>query len=177
VLRCKRTYTDLSEEEVYVILEPYFDVAKGFYSPIFKNIKNTRFEVSREAHDSSRHFAGCSEDGRLIVLAPQLVELSEDVVVAIILHELGHALDFLNPGTFIVERDKLVIYPDSRLEDKRQIQAKIARQKNWDNRDPYTVELTADLIAEKATGNRIGYVGPCYLQALNRGVARPKNLR
>lgn len=184
---CKDISTELTEEEASAVLEPYVQVAREVYEDAAERldlpaaaIRKIRFEVREDAHDTPRHFAGCAETGTLIVAAPEMVELPEDVVLALLLHEFGHALDFLFPGKFLLVRGELEVLPavpkDLR-DDPRVGQLLRARMKQWMHRGPDTVEVTADKVAELVSGRRIGYRGPCKLQHLDSGRPRPRGLR
>lgn len=175
----------LAPEVAYAILEPYFEAAREAFIEYLKSIdlptkglKSVRLECSPDMHDTPRHFAGASEDGRVIAVAPQMVNLHEDTVAAILSHEFGHIVDFLNPATFSCIPEEGVLL---RLKDlgqgERADRTRVARMRQWERRDAHCVELTADLIAEQAIGVRIGYSGPCMLQGFGRGVPRPKALR
>lgn len=174
---------ELSVEEAYMVLEPYYLSAQVIFIEYCQElqlgpeIKKTQLECRPEMHDGGRHFAGTTLDGKLVCVAPELAELPEGTVAAIFAHELGHAVDHLHPGRFFWDGEELVFVKDSIGEDPRQQQARVARMKRWESRSEDEIELVADLIAEQATGNRIGYTGPCLLQDLNRGVRRPKGLR
>jgi len=167
-----------------VILEPYFVAARDEFLTFCEEqelgsvIKKTCLECHVNAHDTERHFAGASTDGRLIVVAPQMADLPEDTVAAIFAHEFGHIVDHLYPGRFVTDGDELVFLRDEAFDDEnpRKVQSRIARIRQWEARSDYEVEVTADLIAERVLGHRIGYEGPCMLQGFNRGVRRPKNL-
>ena len=104
-----------------------------------------------------------------------MVELPEQVILAIFLHELGHAIDFLHPGKFMLIDGELDVFPER---DGTLYQKMIeARYRQWQRRSKDAVEITADKIAELFSGHRIGYQGPCRLQHLDQGVPRPKGLR
>jgi hypothetical protein len=172
------------EEEVLAIVEPYFEAAKELYLEFSdrhglktKALSKVRLECQREIHDTPRHFAGASTDGRLIAVAPQIVHLPEDTVAAILAHEFGHITDFIHAGQFIcnAEDRRLVWMPDAG-DDYRSERTRVARVRQWSQRDDHCIEVTADLIAEKVIGKRIGYSGPCLLQGFSRGVPRPKTL-
>jgi len=173
-----------------VILEPYFIAARDEFlifceeQELGNVVKKTCLECHAEAHDTERHFAGTSTDGRLIVVAPQMADLPEDTVGAIFAHEFGHVVDHLYPGRFVVENaegpsPELVFLRDEAFDDEnpRKVQSRIARIRQWEARSEHEIEVTADLIAERVLGHRIGYEGPCMLQGFNRGVRRPKKLR
>ena len=175
----------MESDAAYAILEPYFEAAREVYLEYseqrglrVKGIRQVRLECRDDMHDSPRHFAGASEDGNLIAFAPQMVDLPEDTVAAILAHEFGHIVDFLNPGRFHcdVEERKLIFLPEED-EGERGERVRVARLRQWRKRDHHAVELTADLIAEQAIGKRIGYSGPCRLQGFSRGVPRPPHLR
>jgi hypothetical protein len=181
---CRQISTDLSEDEVFVLVEPYFEELRSFFGERLREMglpartKNVELSIMPELHDSARHFAGCSDTGKLIAVAPEIVELPESTFLAILSHEFGHAIDFLFPGKFALVREEIEMFPEiPKGEDRRLDEARMARSRQWHARDPYAVEKTADKIVELVTGNRIGYLGPCRLQAINRGVPRPKDLR
>ncbi len=165
----------LSEEEAFAVLEPYFKAASGLYEEYCERIgmpfKRVRLECRTDMHDTPRHFAGASTDGRLIAVAPHMADLPEDTVAAIFAHEFGHIIDHQNPGVFALRGEELVRH---RGTDEKHL---IARMKQWDARDYDAVEITADLIAQQVIGKRIGYSGPCLLQGFDRGVPRPRGLR
>lgn len=160
---------------VFAILEPYFEASREVFARYasgrgLASVKSVRLECRPEIRDSGRHFAGASEDGRIIAVAPEMVDLPEDTVAAIFGHEFGHVVDFLNPARFLRDGKFLLFMPE---EDP----ARLARVRQWEARGEDEVERVADQIAEEALGIRIGYSGPCMLQGLGRGVPRPKGLR
>ena len=175
----------VSDEVAFAILEPYFEAAREEYIrfakarglPV-KPLKRVCLECRAEMHDTERHFAGASEDGSRIAVAPEMVDLPEDTVAAIFSHEFGHILDFQNPTKFGCDvSDSRLLILDDLGEGEREDRTRVARMRQWERRDAHCVELTADLIAEQVIGVRIGYTGPCMLQSLGRGVPRPVNLR
>ena len=174
---------DLTQDEARVILEPYFLAARDIFCEfcesqgLGKEIRKTRFECRTDVHDTDRHFAGATVDGRLIVCAVQMPDLPEDTVAAIFAHEFGHVVDHLYPGRFILAEEELLFVEEQSGDDPRAGQVRVARARQWEQRSYHSVELTADLIAQQATGCRIGYSGKCMLQGLNRGVPRPSHLR
>jgi hypothetical protein len=172
-------------------VEPYFLVAQRLfvdheakhYSGASKLTK-VSLECSpwRKLHDESnftiRNFAGTTEDGRIVVVAPEIVELPEASVAAIIAHEFGHAYDSLYPGRWVMAGGELVRFDDVEEDSPRADQARLARMRAWRDRDPDTVETMADQIAEEVVGLTIRYSGPCVLQTFDRaGTKRPKGLR
>jgi hypothetical protein len=188
---CPDLTTDVSDEAALAILEPYFDAAKetfeeGLHKRGFNGnvIRAIRFQIDSGMHDKPRHFAGCEESGRVIRAAPEMVELTEDIVAAVMLHELGHATDFLFPGQFRMRDGKLEVLDTYRSnvespsgQDNRAVRIVANRYHHWSHRDPDTIEVTADKIVEFVTGRRIGYLGPCTLQHLDQGRDRPRGLR
>jgi len=127
-------------------------------------------------HDSPRHFAACDESGRTILCAPEMAELPEQVIIAIFGHELGHAVDFLYPGEWVLGADGEPARRRTREQTADDAQWE-RWLRAWQTRDDDVVELTADAIAHHVVGARIGYVGPCLLQCFDRGEARPVGLR
>jgi hypothetical protein len=178
---CRKARFDDAEVAFYIV-EPYFeaavDTASGFVEGLGlpDRTGEIRLEIRAEMHDTARHFAGCQTDGRLIAFAPQVVDLPEETLGAIMLHEIGHALDFLYPGVFVLRAGDLdVMVPPN--DDPVQMRRYLNRVRQWYDRDDDTVERTADAVAEAMSDRRIGYLGPCLLQTLDAGVPRPKGLR
>lgn len=169
VAECAETFTDATPMETRLILEPYFEELKQQYVDAgLERVSETRLRCSANLHDTPRHFAGCLQNGTMIYAAPQMIELPEATVMGILSHELGHAADFLYPGVFVLRGDEVEIDEDP---DRQ-------RLKGWKQRDDDTVEIVADLIAEKVLGISIGYRGPCHLQSLGVGGSRrPVGLR
>lgn len=167
-MECAETTSDLGPMEARLILEPYFhELRTRFVAAGFRQVSRTQLRCSHDLHDTPRHFAGCMQDGRIIYAAPELVELPEETVLGILAHELGHALDFLYPGEFLLRGDRVVI-----------VQPDQQRLKGWKKRDADSVEVTADLIVEHVLGVPVGYRGPCLLQSLGAGgIRRPQGLR
>jgi len=164
-------------EMVASVLQPHFDAVKDTFAAYrpsenqtLRRCKRTKLLVDPKAHDTERHFAACREDGMLIILAPQAVDLPHDTLVAILAHEFGHAVDFLYPGHWDCSRGA----PARWIVDPSRHKAKYLR--SWQHRDHDRVEHDADLIAEVVTGMKIGYCGPCVLQCFG-GSDRPKGLR
>jgi hypothetical protein len=167
-------------------LEPYFEAAREVYLEFAEarglsvaGLRRVKLECGLDMHDTPRHFAGASTDGSRIRLAPHMVDLPEDTVAAIIAHEFGHIVDYLNPAAFVcnVEESSLILITEQHEDEKRADKTRIARVRQWDARDDHSIELTADLIAQEVIGKRIGYSGPCMLQGFARGVPRPTKLR
>lgn len=167
--------SDLSVDEALVVLEPYFQVMQAeFVSFGLERCKTTRLVCAPWVHDTERHFAACTDDGRDIYAAPELADLPENTVLAIMAHELGHATDFLYPAEWALGRDGAERRKLDQVSEK-QLRAWLT---GWKSRDSDQVEFTADAIAEKVLGMPIGYRGPCQLQCFNCGEAgRPAGLR
>lgn len=173
---CADTTTSVTPAEALLILEPYFLVMQEvFVGAGFDAAKRVQLYVAPSMHDSVRHFAGTRDDGTVIMLAPEMVELPENTVAAIIAHEFGHATDFLYPGEFALGPERVAMRRNRSEFDGDEHWVKWVKE--WQKRDDDVVEFVADAIAEQVTGRRIGYVGPCKLQAFDRGKARPMGLR
>lgn len=103
-----RTRRDPYEVEA-TILAPYFEGTRSTFASFvpapgsapLSRLARTRFRVSDEVADTSRHYAGTTEDGLWIVLAPSIIDLGPESASAIIAHEFGHAADFLYPADFL----------------------------------------------------------------------------
>lgn len=174
---CADTVTTATLDEAFSILEPFFlATQEAFVEAGLAEVKKVRLYIAPSMHDSPRHFAGAREDGAVIMLAPEMVELPPNTVGAIIAHEFGHATDFLYPGEFVLGADRAVIRRprNNGLENDDRW---ITWLKDWEKRDDDVVEFVADGIAERVMQRRIGYVGPCKLQTFDRGRARPQGLR
>lgn len=173
VSACPDFETDVTLDEAHEILTPFFDSVRALYVAEFPLVVKVEFYVARDAHDTPRHFAGCSETGKKIVAAPEMVELPHPFVQGILAHELGHAVDFLYPGEFVLGPGGVV----------RRVRADVSEGqwtrwfKAWEARDYDVVEQTADKLAERVWGAPIGYAGPCKLQNFRTGEARPQGLR
>ena len=193
-------------EVVGSVLQPHFDAVRdefcrftpdGASGPL-KRLKKTRFLIDERARDTSRHFAGTSEDGRLMIFAPEIVELSIENLVAIVAHEFGHAADFLYPGAWSWPRSSSgpVVWVGEASEDKASAWRAVfgkARAKSriasddvapaanwmsaWTRRSSDQVEWAADGITERVTGVRPLYCGPCLIQCWKGGIERPAGLR
>lgn len=172
---CPELTTDLSDAEAEAVLEPYFVAARQrFLDYGLERLRTVRFGVSAKMHDSPRHFAATTTDGKKILVAPELAEVDEAIVVGITAHELGHATDFLYPGEFVLGHDEEIIRRSRDDVDEKQWHRWLSR---WQARDDYVVEKTADLIAGLVWGTPIGYTGPCMLESFEQGVPRPRGLR
>lgn len=173
---CQDTRTDLTCDDALAIIEPYYHAMQEVFveSGSLALCKKTRLYVAPWVHDAARHFAACRDDGKAIIVAPELAELDERMVLAILAHELGHACDFLYPGEFALGKDRQALRRDrEEFTDKqwaKWVQA-------WQKRDDDAVEFTADAVTQLATGMTIGYTGPCQVQSFARGKARPQGLR
>lgn len=160
-----------------VTLAPVIDAVRAtFLEAGFDEVARTVVRVDVKAGDGGRHFAACRTDGELILLSPNLIHLAEATVAGIILHEFGHAADFLYPAQIGFDALKNPVFLDHSKrggrEDTRRWLA------DWEGRDDDEVERMADRIAEAASGLRIGYAGPCLLQTVGAGVRpRPRGLR
>lgn len=146
-------------------------------------VKFTKVVVEDWVRDKPRHFAACKTDGRLIVLASDLALMPPKTMGAIIAHEFGHATDFSYPGSFLLDRkEELVVRPQG-LRSNQALPRDL--MSHWESRGADSVEKTADRIAEKIVGIKIGYCGPCNLQTALMGTPdehgckypRPKGLR
>ena len=164
----------LPTEEALVVLEPYFiSVQERFVAQGLERCARTRLWCAEWIHDTERHFAACSDDGLNIYAAPELADLPDNTVLAILAHEFGHSADFLYPAQFVRGRQGTTRRNFEAVSDK-QVRAWM---KGWRGRDDDAVEFAADHIAEYVLGVPIGYTGPCMLQCFNRGTARPAGLR
>lgn len=174
---CDDLTTDLSPDDAYLILEPYFVAMREKYcAEGLDRCSVTQLYVAPWIHDQPRHFAACEDTGKKIIVSPEMAELPEPIVVAIFGHELGHATDFLYPGEFVLGHDDAPA--QRRLRENTNDDAQWERwMRAWQKRDDDVVEFTADAIAHLICGERVGYVGPCLLQCFSLGEMRPIGLR
>ena len=125
-------------------------------------LKKTRLECSSNWHQDDgehegiampRHFAGCSDDGKMIVAATEMVELPEPMVLAILTHEFGHAMDFAYPAEYqLVDGELLHRHIVGDLHDRRTRQAMRAATNQWEARDDDEIEQAAR--RDSAAGDR-----------------------
>ncbi len=169
------------QEVAATVLEPYFDGARdvfaGYRPPSsdapLSRVRRTKMRIDGRVFDGGRHFAGCRDDGLEVVLAPELIDLPEGTLLAIIGHELGHAADFAYPGRFATSRAQPALW----IADPKTKQAAKWR-KAWAVRSADQVEWAADSIVRLVTGRAIEYCGPCLIQCLAGGVTpRPQGVR
>lgn len=168
-------YEPLDPSEAYSVLEPYFNVVRDEYlSAGLKKVKRVRLFVAPAMHDTARHFGACKDDGSMILLAPELADVADTVMLAIMAHEFGHATDFLYPGEFVLGDSGPAMRRSEKSVDEKQWSKWL---KAWHQRDDDVVELTADAIAERVMGVPYGYQGPCWIQSFDASRARPMGLR
>jgi hypothetical protein len=126
-------------------------------------------------HDTDRHFAGCKDDGSAIFLAPEMADMPDTMLMAIVAHEFGHATDFLYPGEFVLGRGGGPALRRAQADVEKKQWSKWL--KAWHKRDDDVVEFTADAIAELVMGVAYGYQGPCAIQSFDAVMPRPYGLR
>ncbi len=157
---CEFTQTTRTCRDALRRVEAYFEVLRDeWFAPRFPRARRARLVCSFKQHNTPRHFAATTDDGELVIVAPEFAELSEAHQIAILAHELGHVSDFTS---------------------ERRIGLTANRRLVWGRGLPRTRdvrEITADLIASEVMQRRIGYTGPCLLQELGRGRERPIGLR
>jgi hypothetical protein len=166
------------EEIAATVLTPHFDAVRDVfveYQPVngtgLGKLRHTRLLVDSAMHDGGRHFAGCRQDGMLIKIAPEAIELPIETLVAILAHEFGHAADFAYPGRWATQRDQPATWIER--DGGRRMRA---WRKAWNERTDDQMEWDADSIAWCVTGRHIGYCGPCHLQCFGDH-PRPTGLR
>lgn len=171
---CTDTVTELSRAQAQAVLEPYFiAIQEIFVDAGYNECSKVRFSVRSDMHDTPRHFAAATEDGKQIFFAPEAVELPEHTVLAIMAHEFGHICDFARPACHVLDGNGLTVRRKSECPAKQWNKWLTA----WEERDYDCVERTADAIAESVMGATIGYSGPCMLQTFLGGKPRPTGLR
>ncbi len=172
---CPSIVTDLTDAQAFQLLEPLFEATREIFEGAgLKAVRRVRLQVDRKMHDTARHFGGTRDDGLLILLAPELIELPPENTTAIIAHEFGHATDFLYPGEFVLGPERVA---RRRARDSFEAEHWAKCVRDWERRDDDVIEYVADAVAEMVTGRQIGYTGSCRLQTYDRGRARPAGLR
>lgn len=172
------------DEVAYAIIEPHFDAIRDHFleyetpdGPLVLLAKTRLVVADLErppdpVKRTPRTFAACRDDGLLIKIDPEAAELPLDVLLAIIAHEMGHALDFLYPARFVAHRGQPATWAPEGGKNASRL------RRLWTERSDDQVEWSADSIAEMVTGLPIRYGGPCMLQTFSHGVRpRPRNLR
>ncbi|MHC4617126.1 MAG: hypothetical protein ACYTEQ_05165 [Planctomycetota bacterium] len=129
--------------------------------------------VTPDVHDTCRHFAATRDDGKVVYVAPEMCHLPLEVVAGVLAHEAGHVVDMRNPGIFWFRYGDLCAVEELPTKRLRK------HLREWGERSDDEIERVADAIATEAIGTKIGYVGPpyCLVQAVGRGIRRPKGLR
>jgi hypothetical protein len=187
------------------VIEPYFDAVRDTFAAFevepgkpLARLKRVTFEVTSRAHSSARHFAATYETGLSMMFAPELVERPWETMVAILVHEFGHAADFAYPAcwSWPKKQPSEVVWVGESARGRalawREIYGRSgARSRSsdddrppaqnwafaWQHRDRDQIEWAADAIAEAVTGRPIRYCGDCLLQCFDGGVSRPAGLR
>ena len=166
--------------EVIACIQPYFDAVKHTFANFspdgvtrLSKLSKVGFLIEPAVHDKPRHFAACRNDGGLILLAPEIIGLSEENVIAMLAHEFGHAADFAYPGSWVTSDDstKAAIWIGLR-NDKQAMRWR----KFWMDRNTDQQELAADSIVKTVTGKTVGYCGDLTIQCFT-GKPRPVGLR
>lgn len=180
-----------------VVLKPHFDAVRDCFVEFepepgedLGKLRRTKLVIDESVRDSPRHYAACRDDGMLIKLAPQAVQLDTVTLTAIIAHEFGHAADFAYPGRWLTFQNEQAIWLGEggawvrergelvwKIESGEQAKQIRRWQRNWHVRSDAEVEWAADSIAYTVTGRQIGYCGPCMIQCFSGGSARPRELR
>lgn len=175
------TEGDVTVRRAAAILEPY---VTQWYDDFVNDASLDRLVgltivVTDRAREGDRHFAATRDDGRLILLSPQLIELPPTTASGIVGHEFGHAADFAYPAQWAKSaRGGWTLLDVTKRGASRETAFPAEWLRDWRARDDDTLERTADGIAETVGKVRIGYSGPCMLQTIGRGVRpRPRGLR
>jgi hypothetical protein len=168
----------LDDEFAYAVIEPHFDAVRDHYAAFepepgssLDKVRRTKLVVDPAVRDSPRHYAACRDDGLLIVIAPQAVQLEHDPLVALLCHEFGHATDFLYPGQWAGRRNERAVWVPENTKKTDRI------RRMWSERSEDQVEWDADSIAYAVTGHEITYCGACMVQCFSGGKSRPGGLR
>jgi hypothetical protein len=175
----------VSREEIAAsVVMPHFCAVQDVFSDFeiepgvrLDKLAKVKFRIEPKVHDKARHFAATYEDARLMIFAPEIVDLPFETLVAIMAHEFGHAADFAYPARWYTADGS---GPTSASWiPNRKTDSRLFRQwdKTWAARNRDQIEWAADAIAQVVTGQKITYCGDCMLQTFSGGVERPKGLR
>lgn len=166
------------------VILPYFDAVRDVFAAFhpepgvtLERLARVRFVVDSAVRDSARHFGATTESGLQQYYAPDIIDLDEEVLTAIITHEFGHSADFAYPHRWIIPaprggeaavwiRDAITNTPQARK-----------WRTLWGTRSADHVEWTADGIALAITGRPVVYCGDEAVQCFRGGVRRPAGLR
>jgi hypothetical protein len=166
-----------------IALAPYVDAVRDVFlewrssdGRQLSRVAEVKVAIDPQAFDGGRHFAGCRQDGRRVALAPELAHLPEETITAIVAHEMGHAVDFLYPAEWAVERGKPATWLSLAGDGRNERRARYKIMAAWSDREHDLVELAADSITWAIVGRRVQYCGPCLLECWRGGVARPTGL-
>lgn len=193
------------DEIAHTVLQPHFDAVRDEFARFevtpgvsLSKLRRVQYVITSEARNSDRHFAATLDTGMSMVFAPQIVDLPVETLVAILVHEFGHAADFAYPACWTWPKSSPGVatwvgaYDEHRAAAWRFVFGKAkARSRSggddrapsenwafaWNRRNRDQIEWAADAIASAVTGQAIGYCGPCMLQCFNGGMPRPAALR
>ena len=167
---------------------------KGFKQPG----KTNRLRIDSGWHDTCRHYAGARTDGKVLVVAPEIVDLPDVQISAVLAHEAGHFVDFDSPARYYFRPPaevkartgaRAVCISDDvptplvpaliwfkELPDGKAL-GKYLRE--WKERSDDEIERVADAIASYVMGEKISYTGrpSCLVQTFGIGIERPLGLR
>lgn len=138
-------------------------VRKIFVDRGADKVSRTKVKIEDWVRDKPRHFAACKTTGDLIVLASELALQPPKVMTAIIAHEFGHATDFFYPGSFLIQPNGQISVRPQGMRSNQSLPRGVMSY--WEQRSSDDIERTADRIAERVMGVKIGYCGPCNLQS------------
>jgi len=155
-----------------ILIPPWLEICEVFESKGFEFPSAAKVRIVSWAHDSCRHFAAASEDGKDVYFSPDMAELPDATALAIMAHEAGHLVDLSCPCRFWWLNGKLV--DAGEFNKSKGFKRALER---WRARSEDDLEWIADAIAEQVLGVRIGYSGKCLIQTLDGGIPRPKGLR
>lgn len=126
----------------------------------FDRLRGLAVRVGRGGFEG-RTYAMAATDGGEIILAPDMGDLPPSTVMGILVHEIGHILDYAYPAQWEPVRGGAMFHDDP------------VRPGAWRRRSYDAIERAADAIGEAVFGVRIGYRGPMTLQTIDGG-ARPR---
>jgi hypothetical protein len=164
----------IDAEQAQAILEPIWErVLDAFEEYGHQEPSKAKLGFDPALHDTCRHFAGTTLDGKSVYYAPALADMPIDTIEAIMAHEAGHIVDLSNPGRWWFRGGELCFLKELPSKNLKKLLVE------WSERDDDEVEHVADAIAEVCMGRRIGYIGEggCLVQTWDKGKRRPNGLR
>ena len=202
-MRWHRAAYDTSNQALEPILaeralRAYWDrIVREFEKKGYVEPGRARMTIDSAWHDSCRHYAAMDSTGSQLFVAPEILDLPPENIFGVLGHEAGHLVDFANPGRYWFRPARAVVVragskcvsvadvPEATKQDVLFFFEKLPDKNlkkhmiEWHNRSKDEVERVADAIASIVLETTVGYTGTsdCLIEAIGKGIARPKGLR